>query len=195
MITTMNRSLIVKTVFRSRSSVVQITRRALSDWGKGQDLLGDSLDWGDKPKVILDGYAPSGFDVINVIEKVKDGEEVVVNGADSGAVHMAGSVIAFPNACFLWNVKSINDVTLESLAPAVLHRPKLEYLFIGCDQPMDPEVLYRIKQEMRETANIVVEQLDIGNACGTFNILNGEDRPIAAALVLENDDDDDDVET
>eukprot|EP00545_Synedropsis_sp_CCMP1620_P009848 CAMPEP_0119015054 /NCGR_PEP_ID=MMETSP1176-20130426/10534_1 /TAXON_ID=265551 /ORGANISM="Synedropsis recta cf, Strain CCMP1620" /LENGTH=191 /DNA_ID=CAMNT_0006968315 /DNA_START=98 /DNA_END=673 /DNA_ORIENTATION=- len=191
----MNRSLIVKTVFRSRSSVVQITRRALSDWGKGQDLLGDSLDWGDKPKVILDGYAPSGFDVINVIEKVKDGEEVVVNGADSGAVHMAGSVIAFPNACFLWNVKSINDVTLESLAPAVLHRPKLEYLFIGCDQPMDPEVLYRIKQEMRETANIVVEQLDIGNACGTFNILNGEDRPIAAALVLENDDDDDDVET
>jgi uncharacterized protein len=34
----------------------------------------------------------------------------------------------------------------------------------------------------------VAEQLTIHNAMGTFNILNGEDRPVAAALVLEQSD-------
>ena len=171
----------LSTIHKTRH-VVSISRRVFSDWGKGQDLLGDSLDWGDKPKVILDGYSTSGFDVINVIEKINEHEE-----SESGGIHMAGSIMAFPHGCFLWNVKSIEDVTVESLAPAMLHRPKLEYLFIGTDQPMEPEVLYRIKTELREKANIVVEQLDLGNAMGTFNILNGEDRAIAAALVLHQE--------
>jgi uncharacterized protein len=182
----MNRSLILS-VCRARS-IVTLSRRTLSDWGKGQDLLGDSLDWGDKPKVVLDGYSPSGFDVINIIENIEDEEQ-----AGSGAVHMTGPVMAFPNGCFLWNVKSIDDVTVESLAPAVLHRPKLEYLFIGSDVPMDSEVLYELKEKMRERAGIVVEQLDVGNAMGTFNILNGEDRPIAAALLLVDDPDEEDT--
>lgn len=159
---------------------------SVDNWGKGQDLLGDSLDWGDKPKIILDGFSSSGFDVVNVIEKL-DKEDGV---DESGVVHMTGSVMAFPFGCFLWNVKTIQDVTLESLAPALLHRPQLEYLFIGSNEPMDPEQLYRIKMELRDS--IVVEQLDIGNAMGTFNILNGEDRPVAAALVLGEQDDDDD---
>lgn len=177
----------ISTITRSRSHFVKISHRVFSDWGKGQDLLGDSLDWGDKPKVVLDGYSPSGFDVINIIEKMDEDEE-----SDSGGVHMAGSIMAFPSGCFLWNIRTIEDVTMESLAPAILHRPKLDYLFLGSDQPMDPEKLYHIKMELREKADIVVEQLDVGNAMGTFNILNGEDRPIAAALVLLEEKFDDD---
>ena len=162
--------------------VVSISRRLLSDWGRGQDLLAGSLDWGDTPKVILDAYSASGFDVINVIHKVDENEE----SDGSGAIHMMGSVLAFPHACFLWNVTCIDDVTVESLAPTILYRPKLEYLFIGSNIPMSQERLNQIKTEFRKKA-IVVEQFNVGDAMGTFNILNGEDRPVAAALVLHND--------
>lgn len=167
-----------------RRQVVSISGRLLSDWSRGTDLLAGSLTWGDSPKVILDGYSSSGFDVINVVQKVGDETE---ESDGSGAIHMMGSILAFPHACFLWNVTCIDDVTAESLAPAILHRPKLEYLFIGSDRPMSQERLNRIKTEFRKK-EIVVEQFNVGDAMGTFNILNGEDRPVAAALVLHNDD-------
>merc|ERR1712224_334122 len=97
-------------------------------WGKGQDLLGDALDSAGKPKIILDGYSTSGFDVVNIIEKIVKEDET---GDETGAVHMTGSILAFPHACFLWKVNSIEDVSLDSLAPTILHRPKLNYVFIG----------------------------------------------------------------
>merc|ERR1712087_616565 len=97
---------------------------------------------------------------------------------------MTGSILAFPHACYLWKVNSIEDVSLDTLAPTILHRPKLNYVFIGSDVPMDPQKLERLKNEMREKAGIVLEQLSIGNAMGTFNILNGEDRTVAAAFIL-----------
>lgn len=162
--------------------VRSIPVRSFSDVLGGSDLLGGSLQSGDKPKVILDGYSSSGFDVVNVIEKIDEEEE-----SESGAVHMCESIVVFPHACFLWKIKSIQDVTVESLSPALLHRPKLEYLFIGSEKPMDPQALRNIKTEMRSMADndIVVEHLDLTNAMGTFNILNGEDRPVAAFLILD----------
>jgi len=42
----------------------------------------------------------------------------------------------------------------------------------------------RIKLAMN-AKNIVVEKLDLSNTMGTFNILNAEDRQVAAALVMD----------
>jgi len=114
---------------------------------------------------------------------------------------MNSSIIAFPNSCFLWNnVSQPKDVTLESLSIVqLLNQPSpIDYLFIGIDSdsgtgtgtgagagneiPM--EELNRIKKEMKKQSNIVVEQMDVMNAMGTFNILNGEDRRVAVALVV-----------
>ena len=187
----MLRSLIHKTrPVGSRAS------RSFSEWTHGQVLLGDSQEFEGEPKVILEGYSSSGFDVMNVIEKIEkdkqpedsDGSKDSKDPPESGKIHIMGSMMTFPNSCFIWNVNSIEDVTIESLAPVILYRPKLEYLFIGSERPMDREALERIKSELKEKANLVVEQLSIGNAMGTFNILNGEGRLVAAAFVLHDDD-------
>lgn len=77
-------------------------------------------------------------------------------------------------------------MTFESLSAVILHRPMVEYLFTGCDLPLPPRALKKIKEGFRKN-NIVVEQLDLMNAMGTFNILNGEDRRVVAALVMEED--------
>lgn len=161
-----------------------------SEWTHGEDLLRDSPEFPGDPKVVLEGYSSSGFDVMNVIERVdkEDKSDESDRPAESGMIHIMGSIMTFPNSCFVWNVNSVEGVTIESLSPAMLYRPKLEYLFIGSERPMKRETLTRIKAELREKANIVVEHTSIGNAMGTFNILNGEGRPVAAALVLEEDD-------
>lgn len=96
---------------------------------------------------------------------------------------MNGSVIVFPHSCYLWKPSSAKEVTLESLSMIVLCKPSVEFLFIGCDSPLPPRELNRIKKEMKKK-HIVVEQMDVMNAMGTFNVLNGEDRRIAVAIVV-----------
>jgi uncharacterized protein len=152
---------------------------------RGHDITGESLEWGDRPKIIITGYASSGFDVQNTVKRVGATAEV-----NDGTVHYNGSILAFPFACFLWNVASIDDVTIEMLAPVVLlHRPKLEYLLLGCPGSADrnrlsQDRLAALQQALRP---IVVEQMGISNAIGTFNILNAEDRPAAVALIIDRD--------
>ena len=103
-----------------------------------------------------------------------------------------GSILAFPSAVFLWNVRQLEDLDAESLAPILLYRPTLEYLFLGSSKSIPQETIQSIRKELRnDLPNLVVEQLDLSNAMGTFNVLNGEDRSIVVGLILPPDDDQD----
>lgn len=161
------------------------TKRCLSSITKGQDLLEDSLAHGTRRKIILDSYGPSGFDIKGMIRVGDEPVNDEVAGEDA-IIHMNGSIAVFPHACFLWNVKSPKDVTLESLSVVKLYKPTVEYLFIGCDSSMSTMELNKIKREFgRGDNHVIVEQMDVMNAMGTFNILNGEDRRVACVLVLD----------
>lgn len=168
-------------------------RRCLSSWqGHGTDLLSDSLahNVGEgAPKIVLHGHSPTGFDVLNMV-KNKDPSDVELKKS-GGIVHMAGSVLAFPTACFLWAVRRPEDLTVASIVgPVLLCRPPLDYLFIGTPNAsgIPPAVLDEIRRALKgEDANVVVEPMDLTNAMGTFNILNGEDRRVAVALILPPD--------
>mmetsp|Transcript_5675 Transcript_5675/g.12372 ORF Transcript_5675/g.12372 Transcript_5675/m.12372 type:complete len:254 (-) Transcript_5675:94-855(-) len=163
-----------------------IRKRSMSDGlTRGTDLLADSLAHGPRRKIVLESYAPSGVDVKGLIEVGDVPEEEDLTGEDK-IVHMNGSIAAFPDACFLWNVETPQDVTLASLSVVKLYRPTVEYLFIGCDKPLIPSELDKIRKDFRKK-DIVVEQMDIMNAMGTFNILNGEDRRVACVLVIDPD--------
>jgi len=150
---------------------------------RGQDLLAESLAFGPKQKIILDSYYPqTGIDVHGMLEYV-DAAPPSDEETQKNILLMNGSIIAFPHACYLWKPRRAKDVTLESLAVVVLSKPSVEFLFIGCDTPLPPRELNRIKKDMQKR-HIVVEQMDIMNAMGTFNVLNGEDRRIAVALLV-----------
>lgn len=168
-----------------------LQRRALSQIPRGgADLLGpEALAVGENTgglrKIVLDSYMPTGFDVMGMLDHAKefddDNDESLKK---SPTLHMNGSMIAFPTSCFLWDVTGPKDVTLESLSLILLREPSVEFLFIGCNHPLPPRELNKIRRELKESG-VVVEQLDLTNAMGTFNILNGEDRRVAAALVLD----------
>ncbi|CAB9518657.1 Protein of unknown function (DUF498/DUF598) [Seminavis robusta] len=160
--------------------------RFSSSWsGRGHDMLGEALmagGGGGKPKVVLEAMAPSGFDVSNILKKI-DPNEV----APHGAIHMMGSILVFPNSCFLWRVETPADITTATLAPVALHRPKIEFLFLGTAHSMERTQLTTLQEQMKLKYGIVVEWLPLSEAMATFNILNGEDRMVATALVLDRD--------
>lgn len=185
-------SLLVDRALSSQLSSLSSSSKRFFSWdGHGTDLLSDSLahNYG-VPKIILSGHSDSGFDVVNMVKnKDTTGDEALK--ATGGIVHCAGSLLAFPGACYLWNVRSVQDLTVESLAPVFLYRPSLEYLFLGSSQPIPPQTVQNIRDALQKandamgnSSKIVVEAMDLTNALGTFNILNGEDRRAAAALIL-----------
>jgi uncharacterized protein len=120
-------------------------------------LLADAfMASGSRPKVLLEAIAPSGFDVSNLIKKV-DPKEV----APHGALHMMGSILAFPTSCFLWKVEDASQISMESLAPVILHRPKIEFLFLGTAKSMDQTQLRKLQADMKQKCGIVVEWLPL----------------------------------
>ena len=152
--------------------------------GHGTDLLSDSLahNFG-APKIILHAHGNSGFDVGNVVKNMDPSDQEILK--TKGIVHMAGSILAFPSACYMWNVRDPQDITIEKLAPLRILRPKLEYFFIGSSSPIPLSIIEALKRELAdEQSSIVIEPMTLRNAMGSFNVLNGEDRMVAAALIL-----------
>ena len=174
------------TIQQQHSSSILSKRYMSDEIRRGTDLLADSLAHGSRRKIILESYAPSGVDVKGLVKVGGIPSEGDLEGEDK-IIHMNGSIVVFPDACFLWNVKHPDEVTLESLEVVRLYQPKVEYLFIGCDKPLPTNELNRIKKEFRKR-EIVTEQMDIMNAMGTFNILNGEDRRVSCVLVIDPND-------
>ena len=101
----------------------------------------------------------------------------------SGVVYQ-GSVLVLPERSLAWPVAAIEEISLDSLAPvtaAAAAAAALEILLIGCG-PRLARVPEDLRQALRE-AGVMVEPMDTGAACRTYNVLIAEDRPVAAALI------------
>lgn len=98
----------------------------------------------------------------------------------SGQVHTT-SVIVFTDRTVAWPVTSLDAVTVESFAAIREAMPPVEVLLFGVG-PRNVPVPSALRRELRE-AGIVLDSMDTGAACRTYNILMAEDRRVAAALI------------
>ena len=92
----------------------------------------------------------------------------------------AGSVLVFADRTRAWPGGDIAALTPESLV-AVERAAEVEILLIGCGPEMaliEPALRARFK-----AAGVVIDAMDTGAACRTFNVLLSEARPVAAALI------------
>jgi uncharacterized protein len=109
---------------------------------------------------VIERYAPSGFRVTGVIYH--------------------GSVLIFPDRTLPWAAASASAVTWESLAPVVEHGD-VQILLLGLGRAMTA-VPGTLRTALRG-AGIALEPMDTGAACRTYNVLVGEGRHVAAALI------------
>jgi uncharacterized protein len=113
---------------------------------------------------IIEAYGPAGFRVSGVTYE--------------------GAVIVFPDRTVTWAAKSVSAATAESLA-AVTERAgtdlAVEVLLLGCGRHMalpPPDLRPALRR-----AGIVVDAMDTGAACRTYDVLLTEGRRVAAALL------------
>lgn len=92
-----------------------------------------------------------------------------------------GSVLVFPGNTQAWPVTSMAELSLDALAPILAAAPRPAVLLLGCGKGMSV-VPREIKAALRD-AGIVVEPMDTGAACRTYNVLLTEGRDVAAALI------------
>jgi uncharacterized protein len=110
----------------------------------------------------------------------------VINAYGDGGFRISGrhwteSVLVFPGQTLAWGVSDIGAMTVASLEPVFAAGPDVEILLLGCG----PSMVF-IDKALRaavRTRGPVIETLDTGAACRTYNLLMGESRRVAAALI------------
>lgn len=112
-----------------------------------------------KDRQVIDSYNAQGFRV-------------------SGILHPC-AILVLPQATHPWPVSVIADITLASLTPVL--NAGAEILLLGCGRRM-AQVPASLRAELR-AHRLVVDAMDTGAACRTYNILLAEDRRVAAALL------------
>ena len=94
-------------------------------------------------------------------------------------------VLVFSNKTNIWDVTLLpNDESILGLIPIILDEGHVDLLLLGCGEVISP-LTENIRSEFKKK-NIIVEKMDTGAACRTFNVLIAEDRRVAAALIPVN---------
>lgn len=89
-----------------------------------------------------------------------------------------GHVLVLPTMTLAWS----GALTMEALGPVLNAEPLTEILIIGTGkrhEMISPELRRALKEH-----GVGFDTMDTGAACRTFNILLGEGRRVAAALIL-----------
>jgi uncharacterized protein len=117
----------------------------------------------DKPdRVAITGYGP-GWIAVN------------------GERHITSLLIGVDGALTAWDCRSFDALTAAHFASIADSNPELLIFGSGHQLRFASTAVLRALLERR----IGVETMDTGAACRTFNILAGEGRRVAAALILE----------
>jgi uncharacterized protein len=110
----------------------------------------------------------------------------IINGYGNGGFtcrdeRHEGSILVAPELVYPLPIQTLADLTLDALTALQTHVPSIELLLVGCGSeiaPIDPE----LRRTVRDWG-IVMEPMDTGAACRTYNVLLVEERRVAAALV------------
>jgi uncharacterized protein len=129
-----------------------------------------------------------------ILEKINDvgsldilpTHENMINGFNDkyfniGSVAVFGSVVVFHDSFFMWRVKDVHDITVESLSIFEVYSPVPSLLIIGTGhrrRDIDDEVIEHFSKK-----GISIEFYSSADAASTLNFLLQEGRSVAGALI------------
>ncbi len=117
-------------------------------------------DYADRPPAI-EGYGGGGFRV-------------------DGVVH-EGSLIVLPTRVVPWDVADFAQIEEATMPPSLFAEAHVELLLLGCGVRL--QLVPAALRDALRAVGTVVEPMDTGAAVRTYNVLLGENRQVAAALV------------
>ena len=109
----------------------------------------------------IDGYGAGGFRIDGMVHK--------------------GSLIVLPTRVIAWEVVEFAQIDAATMPPSLFADAQVELLLLGCGTRL--QMLPTALRDALRAVGTVVEPMDTGAAVRTYNVLLGENRQIAAALV------------
>lgn len=95
---------------------------------------------------------------------------------------LPGPLIVFPDRTVAWDAPPLlSALTVENFAAVAEAEPRVEILLLGCG-PRNQFVPRALREGLR-ARGIVLDGMDTGAACRTYNVLLAEGRMVAAALL------------
>ena len=110
---------------------------------------------------VIQGYGPGGFRIANQRHD--------------------GSVLVFPEKTLAWPIVDFAALAVEGLAEIAAAQPKVELLLLGTGTVM--KLASPVLRAHFRALGIMLETMDTGAACRTYNVLMAEERHVAAALI------------
>jgi uncharacterized protein len=92
-----------------------------------------------------------------------------------------GSILALPSGIWAWPPKSPGEIDEGSLARIFAEKAVIDILLVGCGR--DPVLLPAPLREHLREAGISFDVMPTRAAASTYNVLLGEGRRVAAALI------------
>ncbi|KAK5582340.1 hypothetical protein RB653_003923 [Dictyostelium firmibasis] len=118
---------------------------------------------GDLSKVYnIDGYVDSGFSVNKTL--------------------IPGSINIMPQQLFLWDIHSVEDITIDTLSTLDIVEPPTEFLLIGTGAT-HVKLPDQLIKDISNRYKLNVETMTTMNAIGTYNILAEEERRVSAFIL------------
>lgn len=126
---------------------------------------------GEIPQVLHDGFVPGRF----AIDAYGRG------GFRFAEMSHRGSILALPSGIHAWPVTAAGDIDEASLKPVFAERGDIDVLLVGTGAlplPLAESVRWALRD-----AGIGFDVMTTGAAARTYNIMLGEKRRVAAALL------------
>jgi uncharacterized protein len=124
---------------------------------------------------------------MDVTPLIPQGKQIIEAYGEGGfrisGRRVEGSVIVFPDKVVAWAPAAAGDMSAGDLQPvsAAGRAGSVELLLIGTGTRMS-QVDRGLRQTLRADG-VVIEAMDTGAACRTYNVLMAEGRRVAAALI------------
>ena len=122
---------------------------------------------------------------LDVTPRLPAGRQVIQRYGNGGfriaGTSHEGSVLVFAERTLAWPVAETAGITMESLDAVASAPESVSILVVGCG-PTFQAPPRGLKDALR-ARGIVLEWMDTGAACRTFNVLLTEERQAAAAIL------------
>lgn len=109
----------------------------------------------------IDGYGAGGFSFAQMSHR--------------------GSILALPSGIHAWGAADAKALTPDDFARVIAERGEIDLLLIGMGREMARPP--RAVREALEAAGLMIDPMATGHAVATYNLLLGEKRRVAAALI------------
>lgn len=132
---------------------------------------GPDVARGEPIRVLHDGFVPGRF----AIDAYGRG------GFRFAEMSHRGSILALPSGILAWPVVSAAEITADTLDKVIAERAAIDVLLLGTGA--SPVAVDDALRWVLRDAGIGLDVMATGAAARTYNIMLGENRKVAAALV------------